>query len=1483
MSKLTLKNFFEKLYQSKVRDGRKLHETGGVIYTIKQSDDKYQALVQGSGQNYTVNIEFDYDEIIKKTCDCPDDWGDTCIHIAATLFELRKRVIRKPKRTNAKPTPTTQPTNKKSKKKTIPEEGQMEEYERLPQTEQQILKIAAVAGTPLSQTKFVETFNGCNFKHNRKNIYAKDIKPILYRFMDLGYLTRNRDNQYGCKTKFADDLCQQYFSKDADFDKIATVFKRTSQSRFYYWNDANYVFQLFRELRIARYKDEVGTFQRCYNTLIAHPRSSYSQSTLCEVWLPFSFDLTKIEALPISIRAFLLSEKLILNLFDLAKLDGYYFYTLDKINIFPKLHQADIASLLSYFMLFRGEWEALDKVIPYLSAEDLGGLTGIRQFMAGDAEEAVSTFDQTQKVWRKKTKNSKQYLGHIEGVFYVLARLKTQKEPQLKKADSHIKWSLKNPDSYANIFKWLKAVRLFLKNDKTGALQEMRYTKNQEDAVNFFKPFCQFWIDKDKVEIPLINNLLTKVEENGYQWLAVELLALKNQIKPIEPKKLTLLNNHIQTLKIEPIYKVVPRVEDWELALNALLKLGDNSTTTAQSDSRLVWLVDFDYLHIQARSQSYGKGGWTKGRVVSYDRLRKKEVDNITPHDERIIGAVGYAYSSEISINDENILKQLVGHPLLFLAKSPQIGVQLVLGKPKLIARKEETGGFRLTFSHDIKEAGCKIIKESPTKYLLLEITEKMAQIAKSFSGKALNVPKEGADTLKEAITGLSNVIQVESAFEEENLPKIEADSRACVHLLPVGDGFHVEIYAKPFGDFPPYVKIGKGEVTLISLIDGVRTATSRDLKLEKSNFKELKTLVPILQEVEPQMGVWELEDTDHCLQFLLQLSPLVENKTIILEWPKGEKFRITQIAGMDQFRMEINEKNNWFEVNGSLPVDEEKVLTMKELLALSQQQGQFVEISPGKFLAITKEFKEKLARINGLVNAQKNGSIQLHPLAAPAIQEFTDALKNLQTDAKFKQNQEKLEKAFTQKNRVSKHFKATLRPYQKEGYQWLHRCAAWGVGACLADDMGLGKTIQALALLVDRAKLGPALVVAPASVCRNWVKETQKFAPTLRPLLFGEGDRAAMIKKAGKKDLIIVTYDLLTREAVKFKEKEFATIILDEAQAIKNRATKRSETAMELQGAFKIIMTGTPVENHLGELWNLFQFANPGLLGSLDNFAQRFAIPIEKNKDENRRDQLRRLLQPFILRRKKGEVLKDLPEKTEITLSAALSTEERAFYEALRRNALEKLTNDEGHGGQRHLKILAEIMRLRRAACHPKLVDKNASFIGSAKLDLFEEIVADLLASGHKALVFSQFVGHLKLLENHLKEQNISYQYLDGQTPLAKRQMRIDAFQNGVGDIFLISLKAGGTGLNLTAADYVIHMDPWWNPAVEDQATDRAHRIGQERPVTVYRLVAEGTIEEKILQLHEKKRDLADSLLAGTDVSAKLTAKDLLNLIADK
>jgi SNF2 family DNA or RNA helicase len=465
----------------------------------------------------------------------------------------------------------------------------------------------------------------------------------------------------------------------------------------------------------------------------------------------------------------------------------------------------------------------------------------------------------------------------------------------------------------------------------------------------------------------------------------------------------------------------------------------------------------------------------------------------------------------------------------------------------------------------------------------------------------------------------------------------------------------------------------------------------------------------------------------------------------------------------------------------------------------------------------------------------------------------------------------------------------AELRDYQIDGFRWLSRLAHWGVGACLADDMGLGKTLQALAVILNRAPAGPTLILAPTSVCANWISEVQRFAPTLNIVQFGSGDatmdrqsqRQALLEGLQPFDMLVCSYGLLQQEEVAeiMAKVEWQTIVLDEAQAIKNFATKRSQAAMNLQGGFKLITTGTPIENHLGELWNLFRFINPGLLGSLERFNQNFANPIERSQDKPTRLRLKKLIQPFLLRRTKSQVLAELPSRTEILLHVELSQDEMALYEALRREAIAKLANSDATAGAKHLQVLAEIMKLRRVCCNPRLVMPDSPF-PSAKLQLFGEVLAELLENRHKALVFSQFVDHLRIIRDYLDEQKISYQYLDGSTPAKERKKRVDAFQAGEGDVFLISLKAGGTGLNLTAADYVIHMDPWWNPAVEDQASDRAHRIGQQRPVTIYRLVAKHTIEEKIVDLHQHKRDLADSLLEGAEVSGKISTDELLKLI---
>ncbi|NRA84962.1 MAG: DEAD/DEAH box helicase, partial [Gammaproteobacteria bacterium] len=565
--------------------------------------------------------------------------------------------------------------------------------------------------------------------------------------------------------------------------------------------------------------------------------------------------------------------------------------------------------------------------------------------------------------------------------------------------------------------------------------------------------------------------------------------------------------------------------------------------------------------------------------------------------------------------------------------------------------------------------------------------------------------------------------------------------------------------------------------------------------------------------------------------------------------------------------------------------VGDDQVVELKNLMALlAQSNSRFVKLEDNQVLCLTEELRQRLSDVENLSEDGK-----FHVLASPLIDDAIQGMRQRTLHAWDKQRA-LLQQAEQLVPQLPTTLQAELRDYQLDGYHWATRLAHWGGGACLADDMGLGKTVQALAVILDRAPNGPSLVLAPTSVCFNWQQEVAKFAPTLRVKIFGvdtttNEQRQNMLDQAQPFDLIICSYGLLQREGERLAKVHWHTIVADEAQALKNPMAKRTQAAFALKGDFKMITTGTPIENNLNELWSLFRFINPGLLGAQKQFHKRFANPMESttNTDESsiiRANQaLRKLISPFLLRRMKTQVLTELPSRTEINIQVEMSEPEVVLYEALRQQAIENLAKGDETPGQHHIKMLAEIMKLRRACCHPSLVVPNSGIEGS-KLKAFDNLIDELRQNNHKALVFSQFVGHLKILRQHLERKGINYQYLDGSTPAKKRRDSVNAFQAGEGDVFLISLKAGGSGLNLTAADYVIHMDPWWNPAVEDQASDRAHRMGQTRPVTIYRLIAKNTIEDKILALHQRKRDLANSLLDGNDSAGAITASDMMALL---
>ena len=1188
---------------------------------------------------------------------------------------------------------------------------------------------------------------------------------------------------------------------------------------------------------------------------------------------------------------------------------GYVVYCLFKnasLNFHKKEEQADYlfeqivkkkiavshltATSLAYFLILKGDFAAAEKIMAFTNEGERLMLMGMLKTIT-NPKEAIAYFETGEKIIKKVVKADEDYNAFEDQfeVFQGLAYMISEESTSVLKLEKFAKRMMKSdyrPNAVIGHF--FTAYCGYKNNNMDLAVSHLGVDANKPLEI-YVKTLVRYLVDKGKLAQRSLIDIISTAQKGGYYYIAKELDYVLNEVVGNNNERA--YGTEINAMKIPIMMSSVRLLEDWENALDAIINIKGGSGNVKKSDvvgaSRLIYLLDFENKTIQPKEQVMGKTGWSGGRNIALARLKKQDFNNLTEQDRKVCKQIkeydsGYWGGTTVEYDFNNAIVELVGHPLLFLTKSPTISLTLEEEEPE-IKIEEKGDNFEIVLSHGVTAIGDFFYrKETPTRFKVLKANAEYKAIAKIMNGNKLTVPKSAKDRFLSAVNTISSITKVKSNLAEdiENLPKVKPNASIYVHLLPVGDGFHIELFVKPFTVVAPYFKPGKGDETVVSIIEGKRTRTERKLKEEKKNLNDLLVNTALLTETTPSHDVWELEEIDQCLDLLAQLTPQAEAGKIIIEWPKGEKFRVTKVFGMDSLRINVKSKTDWFEVTGDIQVDEGKVIDLQYLIELSQQaKGQFIELSPGNFVALTKELQNKLKLINSSFNKGKDGSLQLNPLAAPMMDELFGDSKLFKTDGKWKESMTKLRKAFKQTFEVPKDFEAKFRDYQMEGYQWLSRLAAWGVGACLADDMGLGKTIQTLALLQQRSSLGPALVVAPASVCINWLAEIAKFTPTLIAIPFNEGsDRGNMIESAESGDIVVVTYDLMARETELFVSKRFATIVLDEAQAIKNRATKRSETAMALQGDFKLALSGTPIENHLGELWNLFQFLNPGLLGSIELFTNRFAIPIEKNKDDGKREQLKRLISPFMLRRRKDDVLKELPSKTEITLKVALSSEEKAFYEALRRQAIQNVETAQANGPN-SMQVLAEISRLRRAACNPMLVDPSST-IPSAKLKAFAEIVEELRENGHRALVFSQFVTHLKILSDYLDEQDIPFQYLDGSTTMLLRQKRIELFQKGEGDLFLISLKAGGAGLNLTAADYVIHMDPWWNPAVEDQASDRAHRIGQTKPVTVYRIVAENTIEEQIIKMHEHKRDLADALLEGTDMGSRLNANELMALL---
>jgi len=1005
--------------------------------------------------------------------------------------------------------------------------------------------------------------------------------------------------------------------------------------------------------------------------------------------------------------------------------------------------------------------------------------------------------------------------------------------------------------------------------------------------------------------------LIRQAYHGGYAWAVAELqVVLEATVKDhelLDPDIKELLADtsaeaRFQALGMQSLTRLITPVAPWEFSLRELEQLvlkstspkAGNSATSSDKTRRLVWQLREYHpgeVCVTPIEQTLGKKGeWSAGRRVALKRLKKEagSLSHLLEQDRKASTTIveepsyGWRGGSPNYITTERTHYQLVGHPQVLDEDGQCIDV---IEQPPELSLTESDGQLLLSFKPDYE--GDHYISRFDAINRRLHVTRFSAaqrRISEAMPGRTLRVPANARERLQSLLSGLTSDIAVQGDASVTTSASQEGDPETLLAIEPVGSALRVRFRVEPLPDSGVYFDAAEGASVVYVRAATGSVAVQRNLTDELTRLHEMVTKSAVLSAHYDGRPHLLLETTIDALELLDE----TQEAGIRCVWPSNVPFRIKARADIQQVNLTITSGKDWFSASGTLPMSDadEDSISIQRLLELmaSQRGSRFVELGSGEYLALSRTLQQQLDTLRAFSRTSGSGSKKdhkVHPMALLALEPLLEHA-HIKGDKAWKQLRQRIATALKQTPRLPDTLQADLRGYQLEGFGWLARLGSLGAGACLADDMGLGKTVQTLAVFLSRASEGPALVVAPTSVVGNWLQEAQRFAPSLNVVSFADAtvNREQLLESLAPFDVVLISYGLMLNNIDALEKVRWHSLVLDEAQAIRNAATGRAKAAKRLVADFRMATTGTPVQNNLMDLHSLFSFLNPKLLGSEKDFRKRYAMPITHNADAHAREQLQQLVSPFLLRRLKRNVLQELPARTEVTLEVALSKEEALLYESLRRDAIDALEQsaEENSVAQQRIVILTYLMKLRRLCCNPTLVSPD--WAGpTSKLDVFSDTLSELLAGEHKALVFSQFVDHLKIVERHLKSQGIHYQYLDGSTPARQRTKRVNAFQAGDGDVFLISLTAGGTGLNLTAADYVIHLDPWWNPAVEDQASDRAHRLGQQRPVTILRMITTGTVEEQIQTLHGRKRELANSVLAGTN-NTVLNAETMMSLL---
>lgn len=1181
-----------------------------------------------------------------------------------------------------------------------------------------------------------------------------------------------------------------------------------------------------------------------------------------------------------------------------------------------------VCAMLDYAILI-GDWQKVQPLLNRLPNGSAARLTRVAwcRFIQGQDEAAACLYLDALTTLRRDERDHNTYFRTIGGLFMPMSAMRRDDENSLAMALSCTDCARRISTDFSQVYNLLYTV---IRNHcNVGLPPESASWHASSPLSNLFCGVAEYWLTGQltAAQQELFDQAAALARQNGYLWLAEECDEMNSRMTDFSPAgshRWHDLRNSRMPFMLDCMLNRnswVERMTRMEQSLGQM---------TPGDRRRLAWAIalpsaEHGLITVKPVEQHHSRNHWSKGR--RYTAYRTQHWENIGQDEQQPISGLELSAQDKyvcyllrsgeefLAANPEckqrvwaQILQALANHPRLFIEGAENRTIRCVCAAPRVHITAVGDNYRYALYPESHPGDNAAVVLENGDRLCIYEFDEAARQLRELF-GEDFQVPSAYTQENIDLITRLAHHCCVVSDFP---LPLTEtggavADSTPCIRMLPSTHGLQVELLVCPFAATGTYYKPGEGPMEIISAVGGELQRHSRNPEAELAAANAIMEKCPALAAVpaEGQTQKWEwLLNANAAYEFTMQLRDIAAGCRI--QWPEDQKFVCRRTLTLGNVSLRTNSYQDWFGVNGEVKLeDSEGTISLYDLIQSAViDHKRFIALSDGQVVALSDSLRknlEELSRMGELVGGSEKGQLRISPFLISFAGHTMGNFGHSEISRSCEEWLQTYSAAMQAPHALPATLNASLRSYQEEGFLWMSRLDAIHAGACLADDMGLGKTVQAISMILSCAAEGPALIVAPTSVCPNWQAELSRFAPSLECEIFGPGDRVQAFRRMQAGRVMITSYGLLQSEQNAFRNMHWRIAVLDEAQAIKNSHAKRSRAALSINADFRLVTTGTPVENNLNELWSIFNFIIPGLLGSRENFQRKYAIPIETSSDEaahgndgQRKSitaQLRTLISPFLLRRRKEQVLTELPPKEDIDYYIDLSEPERAFYDKLRRSIAADLEREGDSENQRNERVLCGITMLREAVDHPAMVEgAGGDGLPSSKLEAFLELLKGVLSNDHKVLVFSQFTKFLDIVCRALDENSIRYGYLDGSMSQTERRRAVEEFQNGNVPVFVSSLKAGCLGLNLTQADYVIHLDSWWNPAVENQASDRAYRLGQKKPVTIYHLRVRNTIDEKIRQLHGHKQNLADQMLENSDdLSNKATMEEIRRILCEE